>query len=130
MNTPNNIVRLYEQDTLRDILTMMAAQRKMAFEYSMFTLRLDDLEKAVAIIKEAANIDLTPKMIERLLELYPIHKAYIIDDIESTDARGVLLEAVAQYFLGCDWPVSGDRVDFDKFIAALHVAVPVMRPLL
>jgi hypothetical protein len=130
MNTPANIVRLLENNSLPEVLELTRGIRAQALTNLHREIELPLLQEATEIIKENAHIELNRVQLHNLLLLYPIQRGNLIDSGLDTDAVGSLLNAVAQYFLGCDWPDNGDQVPYVKFLAALRQAAPIMRPLL
>lgn len=130
MNTAANIVRLFETKNLDAVLDLTRGVRAQALARQHYDVSMPLLQQGVDIIKENAHIELSMAQLDRLLKLYPIQRARIIDSDFDSDAVSSLLTAVSQYFLGCDWPSFGEQVNFVKYIAAMQLAVPLMRPLL
>jgi hypothetical protein len=132
MNTPANVIRLFDNGSLDDILNLTKGIRSRALAFLGTDIPLDVLQEGTEVIHEACGVELNRVQLYNLLSLYPIERSVLIDSGMDTEARGALLKAVAQYFLGCEWPNLGEqnKIDFEKFLKALDIAVPKLRPLL
>ena len=132
MNTPANIIRLLDNGSLDEILNLTKGTRVRALGFLDADIPLDVLQEGTEVIREACGVELNRVQLSNLLSLYPIERSILVGSDMDTEARGAVLDAVAQYFLSCDWPNNcmQNQIDFDKFLKALDIAVPKLRPLL
>lgn len=132
MNTPANIIRLLDNGSLDEILNLTKGIRAKALGFRNVDIPLETLQEGCDVVQEACGVELNRVQLYNLLSLYPIERADLVDSGMDTEARSAVLNAVAQYFLGCEWPNIGEqnKIDFDKFLKALEISVPKLRPLL
>lgn len=72
----------------------------------------DQLLKATEFIQQEIGFDLNMDVIGGILMLYPHARIKLVEynGLGDTEVRDLLLEAVADFFLGCDWPKYGDNL--------------------
>jgi len=85
------------------------------------------LKDAVATIREEAGIVMSPAQAQAMLSLFPEARVTVSEyGSDDTEARGLLLNAVAGYLAGTRWPENRDEVEIDDFVRNLHVAARFM----
>jgi hypothetical protein len=79
-------------------------------------------EQARNYISEISGIYLNDQQIRDLIVFYPRVRIYLAcyDGTYDTEVREELSSMIANFLLGCDWPMYGDDVDVDVFIEALQ----------
>ena len=83
----------------------------------------ETIAAAVQFISEASGVNLTPPQFSRLLDLYPYAKAKVSDyGWGDTEIGEMVLDVVANAFLGTRWPIGRDDCDVDVFAQRLRFA--------
>jgi hypothetical protein len=69
-----------------------------------------------------AGFELSMQQVQGMLALYPHARIKLAayNGIADTEVRDLLLNVLSNFFLGCDWPNYGDKVDLKIFLAALR----------
>src|SRR5437763_9508532 len=109
MNTPANVIRLLENGSLKDILELQRHNNAYLLSKMNEPLASTEVDDIVSFLNEELGICLAPAQVERLFALYPEHRVRILDAEMDTEARGAVCAAVAKFFLGCEWPIYGDK---------------------
>jgi hypothetical protein len=79
--------------------------------------------EAVEFIAQASGVALTPLQFSHLLDLYPYAKAKVADyGWGDTEVREMVLDVVANAFLGTRWPMGVDKCDIGVFTERLRFA--------
>lgn len=80
------------------------------------------LLNATEFLQSNLGWDISEDQVKAILALYPHAriKVAVYDGLNDTEVRELLMCAVADFFLGCDWPTYGDNVDLTVFLQALH----------
>lgn len=83
----------------------------------------DTLAQSVDFINNVSGVLLTPSQFSRLLDLYPYAKAKVSDyGWGDTEIREMVLDVVANAFLGTRWPIGRDDCDIEVFAQRLRFA--------
>ena len=74
-------------------------------------------------LSEITGLRIDAKQAQAILSLYPQVriKIAVYDGISDTDVRDGLSFAAAHFFLGCEWPTYGDKVNMDEFTSLLQM---------
>lgn len=77
---------------------------------------------AAEFMSAQAGFEIDVEMAKGILDLYPHARIKLAeyDGLGDTEVRDLVASAVANFFLGCDWPTYGDNVDTTVFCKALH----------
>lgn len=78
--------------------------------------------QAAGFMSASAGFKIDVEMAKGILELYPHARIKMAeyDGIRDTEVCGLVVDAVAHFFLGCDWPIGGDKVNATVFCKALR----------
>lgn len=70
------------------------------------------LLKATEFIQSQIGFDLSTDQIGGILMLYPHARIKLVEynGLGDTEVRDLLLDMMADFFLGCDWPKYGDKL--------------------
>ncbi|MGY6257306.1 hypothetical protein ACXIVK_27995 [Paraburkholderia caledonica] len=91
----------------------------------------ETLTEAIRYIRKESGVALTPAQFSRLLDLYPYAKSKVADyGWGDTEVEEMVLDVVANAFLGTRWPLGVDDCDVNAFVARLRFAAEKALPLL
>ena len=59
--------------------------------------------------------------VDAILRLSPVARIHLAlnQDLQDTESRECMLNALSEFALGCAWPLHGDAIDSDKFMSVL-----------
>lgn len=81
---------------------------------------------ALGHINQTCHIAIPIELFSRLLCLYPYERAKLADyGWGDTEVEGLMLDVVANAFLGSRWPIGEDNCDMKAFVHRLKFAVAV-----
>jgi hypothetical protein len=68
--------------------------------------------KAAEFVSSQIGFDLNPEQVKGILDLYPHARVKFIEygGANDTEVCGLVSDAIADFFLGCDWPTYGDNL--------------------
>jgi hypothetical protein len=77
---------------------------------------------AAEFMSETAGFEINMERAKGILDLYPHAriKLAVYNGLGDTEVRDLVSDAMANFFLGCDWPRYGDNVDTTIFCRALY----------
>ncbi|ANL87128.1 hypothetical protein [Rhizobium phaseoli] len=76
---------------------------------------------AAQYLTDSTDVEFDTDAIKAILSLYPSARIDLAAGyIQETHVRDALKDAIANFFLSCDWPRGRDKVDIDAFLAVLH----------
>jgi hypothetical protein len=77
---------------------------------------------AAEFMSETAGFEINMERAKGILDLYPHAriKLAVYNGLGDTEVCDLVLSAMSNFFLGCDWVTYGDKVDLTIFLAALH----------
>jgi hypothetical protein len=104
------------------LLRMTANINKFLYENRDATLTEKNVLHASEFMSATAGFEISPERAEAILSLYPNAriKLTVYGGLGDTEVRDLVADAIADFFLGCTWPVFADNVDIEKFCRALH----------
>jgi hypothetical protein len=78
--------------------------------------------RATEFVQANIGWDIPQDQVEAILALYPEARIEIAvtGGLNDTDVRDCVLNSFSHFFLGCEWPTFGDKVDLTVFLTALH----------
>lgn len=81
----------------------------------------ENLQETAEFISEITGLECNTSQVTLLLKLYPHVRIKIAEynGISDTDVRDGISQAVAHFFLGCEWPTFGDEIDIEQFVEFL-----------
>lgn len=85
------------------------------------------MTQAVDYVTESCGIVLTNQQLLAIFSLYPIERGKFADyGWGDTEIRELTMDVIAHFFLSSRWPMFGDNVDVDAFVALLKKAAAFM----
>ena len=126
VTTPQRIAQIYKEgpcDLLYQHVMGVGRLKENAILYLNKKLSDTELTEISEHLECEENITLTPKALGVIFLLYPQERGQIIDAGFDTVARSAAYSAIADFFLGCEWPMNGSNIDRDAFIDALRYAI-------
>jgi len=113
---------LANNETNELLLKMHANRSKYLYENRHAVLTYDLGLRATEFVQANIGWDITHEQVEDILNLYPEARIEIAvtGGVNDTDVRDCVLNAFTHFFLGCEWPTHGDKVDLTVFLQALH----------
>lgn len=111
------------------LLDMHANNRSFLYANCLAEPTEKHILNATEFIQSQIGFDLTEAQVRGILMLYPQAsiKLAVYDGLEDTEVRDLISSAVAHFFLGCDWPTYGDKVDITVFCKALRAQAVKMK---
>ncbi len=104
-------------------LPMQKASCEFALAHSDNIPYPAELSAARNGICTASGILLSEAQLLDILALYPVARAKLTAfSWEDTEVQGVVLDAIADFFLSSTWPTFGDLVDHDAYFLRLRKA--------
>jgi hypothetical protein len=84
--------------------------------------------RAAEMLSAEAGFEISMDRTIAILRLYPHAriKLAVYKDPTDTEVRGLLCDAISNFFLGCDWPIFDDGVDQDAYLKLLHQQAKAM----
>jgi len=76
--------------------------------------------EAAEFLRDITEVEISAEQAKAILALYPHPRIKIAEfGVSDTDCQDELCFAAAHFFLGCDWPKFGDKVDIVLFMDCL-----------
>lgn len=110
---------LENTETSTMLLDMNLHKNMFLFEHRHKQLDERMALKAAEFVSSQIGFDLNPEQVKGILDLYPHARVKFIEygGANDTEVCGLVSDAVADFFLGCDWPVYGDNLsDLQMFM--------------
>lgn len=117
------VAEVISPDENNKMLLHMHANRSKYLYKSLGAVMTDVLYlRATEFVQANIGWDITQDQVEAILALYPHARIEIAvtGGLNDTDVRDCVLNAFSHFFIGCDWPTFGDKVDLTVFLNALH----------
>jgi hypothetical protein len=120
---PAKIAAWSEERLTEGYLQNRLAILEHALEHADKQPDAETIAAAVQFISDASGVTLSPLQFSRLLDLYPYAKAKVADyGWGDTEVSEMVLDVVANAFLGTRWPISRDDCDVEVFAQRLRFA--------
>jgi hypothetical protein len=106
-----------------ELLLKMHASRSQHLYNNCLAAMTDPLYLRVTEFMQASlGWDITQEQVTAILELYPSARIEVAltGGLNDTDVRDCVLNSFSHFFLGCEWPTFGDKIDLTVFLTALH----------
>lgn len=99
---------------------------KQTVEHMSAVISEEVLDELAEMVNEATELALTSRQIETILKVYPTSRAeVIVHGIYDSAALDEVIDSVSHFFLCCNYPTYGDKVDIDKFLGLLKEQVSI-----
>jgi hypothetical protein len=121
INTKINMeidVKFYEkvEDRYEPVLQIQRDRNDMFLEGITKPLTEELIDEVHKTVNDNIGIQISRKAIEIILTLYPKVKIELLEfSVDDTESMSMLANAITNFYLKCDWPCYGDKIDVNAF---------------